>query len=228
MRRWLVPAVFGAAAIGIGARAIESVHSSVAHPGGRVILIALYLGLRTGVALAFAVFTVGRAQPHKRSRRPLALIACMVAMGTVISFQPPDAATASGLVLAGDALAVLSCVWLLAAVLTLGRCFGVLPEARGLVTAGPYRLVRHPVYLGELGACSGLALASPSLFNAAILAIFLAAQIVRMGFEERALAAAFPDYAAYAAHTPRLLPLRLAAPRWPRLLLSPERTRDAG
>jgi protein-S-isoprenylcysteine O-methyltransferase Ste14 len=98
---------------------------------------------------------------------------------------------------------------MLASVLALGRCFGVLPEARGLVTRGPYRVVRHPVYLGELGAAAGLVAGAPDRWNLAAMAAFVSAQFVRMRLEERALQREFPEYAAYAAGTPRLLPRRL-------------------
>jgi protein-S-isoprenylcysteine O-methyltransferase Ste14 len=95
----------------------------------------------------------------------------------------------------------------LASVLTLRGCFALLPEARGLVTNGPYRLVRHPVYLGELGACASLVIAAPSVFNSVLLATFVLAQWGRMGFEERALTAAFPEYSRYAEETPGLIPV---------------------
>jgi protein-S-isoprenylcysteine O-methyltransferase Ste14 len=91
-------------------------------------------------------------------------------------------------------------------VLFLGRCFGVLPEARGVVRRGPYRLVRHPVYLGELGAWAGLAIAAPSVANGGVFAGLIVAQVVRMRLEERALAEAFPEYVAYASTTPSLIP----------------------
>ena len=112
-------------------------------------------------------------------------------------------------------MTLVSCAWLLVSVLALGRCFGVLPEVRGLVTHGPYRLIRHPVYLGELGACAGLVLASPSVWNFGVAAAFALAQATRMRLEERALLEAFPEYAAYAAGTPRLVP-RLGSPALPR------------
>jgi len=95
-------------------------------------------------------------------------------------------------------------------VLALGRCFGVLPEARGLVTRGPYRLVRHPVYLGEIAALTGLTIAAPAPVHVAMLAVFIFAQLTRMRLEEAALTEAFPEYAAYAARTSRLLPLPVA------------------
>jgi protein-S-isoprenylcysteine O-methyltransferase Ste14 len=73
---------------------------------------------------------------------------------------------------------------------------------------------------------AGLALAAPSGLNAAILAVFTAAQVVRMGFEERALAEAFPEYRAYAQRTPRLLPRIGAPPRRSRTPVTRTATAD--
>src|SRR5204863_7942272 len=120
------------------------------------------------------------------AREPVAFVACALAIAAVVAIGHPGAGSTATLV-AGEVLAVASCAWLLASVLALGRCFGVLPEARGLVTRGAYRVVRHPVYLGEIAACAGLALAAPSPRNGLVLAVFVGAQLVRMGFEERAL-----------------------------------------
>ena len=224
MGRWLLPGAFAVVTVTTAEVTVQAIIHAIDHPGTRAALLASYHLLRTAIVFAFTVFTVNRDEPHTRARRPLALGACVVAMGCVFSFGAP-VHSSPWLALAGEVIATVSCVWLLASVLALGRCFGVLPEARGLVTRGPYRLVRHPVYLGELGACCGLAVTSPTVMNGALLAVLAAAQVVRMGLEERALTRAFPDYASYAARTPRLLPrLGLPGVAGP----SPQLARNAG
>jgi protein-S-isoprenylcysteine O-methyltransferase Ste14 len=47
-------------------------------------------------------------------------------------------------------------VFALYVVIELGRSFSVMPEARRLVTNGPYSVIRHPVYLGEAVALAGV------------------------------------------------------------------------
>jgi protein-S-isoprenylcysteine O-methyltransferase Ste14 len=208
-RHWaraVVPALFALAAAGKTGHAVEVTYHAVSQPTMRAWLVALYALLQTCVALAFAVFTVGRAGPRRLSRSPVAILACAVAIVGVLAFNGPSRSTPEGLMLIGEIVAIASCAWLLVSVCFLGRCFGVLPEARGLVTAGPYRVVRHPVYLGEIGACAGLALAAPSPVNTAVLGALFLAQAVRMRLEERALCDAFPEYEAYALSTPRLVP----------------------
>jgi protein-S-isoprenylcysteine O-methyltransferase Ste14 len=211
-RHWaraIVPALFSIAAAGKAFHAIDVFADAVSMPTSRAWLLALYALVQTAVALAFVVFTVGRAVPRTPSRSPVAFLACTAAMAGVLAFEAPTHTTPEGLVLIGELTAIASCAWLLVAVSFLGRCFGVLPEARGLVMTGPYRVVRHPVYLGEIGACVGLAIAAPLPINALVLGTMILAQAVRMGLEEQALSEAFPEYRAYAARTPRLIPTDL-------------------
>jgi len=69
----------------------------------------------------------------------------------------------------------------------LGRRFGVVAANRGLCTFGPYRWVRHPIYMGYLFTHVGLCLLSPSLWNLALFACVYALQIPRILAEERML-----------------------------------------
>jgi protein-S-isoprenylcysteine O-methyltransferase Ste14 len=206
MRRWAVPALFLTATVMVGAHAWHQVVAAGGHPDGRHLLLALYGMLRTAVVLAFAAFTIGRAEPHRRSRDPLAFAACAAAVLAVFAMASPAQGTARLLLAAGDGVAVCGCVWQLVSVLALGRCFGLLPEARGLVQRGPYRLVRHPVYLGEITALVGLTIAAPQPRNLLLLAVLVAAQLIRARYEERALSDAFPGYTGYMETTGRLLP----------------------
>jgi protein-S-isoprenylcysteine O-methyltransferase Ste14 len=195
------------AAAGVtGAHAWHTVVSAENNADLHHVLLALYSLLKTAVAAAFAACTIGRAKPHSRARDPLAYLACGVALSVVLATAGPTQRTAPALLAVGDAVAVCGCLWLLASVLVLGRCFGILPEARGLVRRGPYRFVRHPVYLGEITAFAGLTLAALVPRNVALLAVLVLAQVTRAHFEERALSAAFPEYVGYMKTTGRLFP----------------------
>lgn len=80
----------------------------------------------------------------------------------------------------------------------LRQAFSITVEARVLVTQGPYRLVRHPVYLGEIIAVAAVCLWRFSLINVVLCAMFITLQLMRAGMEERKLTAAIPAYADYA------------------------------
>jgi protein-S-isoprenylcysteine O-methyltransferase Ste14 len=92
------------------------------------------------------------------------------------------------------------------AVLELGRSLSMLPEARRLVTNGPYSVIRHPLYLGEAVALVGVTLQYLSPWALALLALQCIFQLERMKNEELVLSRAFPEYRDYAARTVRLLP----------------------
>lgn len=206
MTRWLAPGAFGLFALATAATMLASVEAAAGDPTLRTGAVAGYWALKLAVVSAFTYFVLVREPARRPARDPVAFAACAAAIIAVVALEAPSKATATSLVVAGDVTALVACVWLLAAVLALGRCFSVLPEARGLVTSGPYRFVRHPVYLGEIGAAAGLVLASPTARNLVAAAVFAVAQAVRMRLEEVALAGEFSEYAAYAARTPRLIP----------------------
>jgi protein-S-isoprenylcysteine O-methyltransferase Ste14 len=125
----------------------------------------------------------------------------------VVAYLPIDAAASTATLLASSAVVMLGTLFTIWSLATLGRCFGLLPEVRGLVVRGPYRLVRHPVYLGEVIASLGSLIAKPHPLIVATLIVFVLLQYWRTVYEERALAAAFPsDYPAYRRRVPRLVP----------------------
>ena len=70
---------------------------------------------------------------------------------------------------------------------TLGPRFGIAPAARGLVAIGVYRLVRHPMYLGELLLRGVLTIANPAQ-GLVPLAILILLQVLRILREEKIIA----------------------------------------
>ena len=92
------------------------------------------------------------------------------------------------------------------AVLALARSISIMPEARQLVTRGPYALVRHPLYVGEMVATFGLALQYLMPWALLLFGVHCLFQFQRMKYEERVLLQAFPHYGNYMARTARLVP----------------------
>jgi protein-S-isoprenylcysteine O-methyltransferase Ste14 len=125
----------------------------------------------------------------------------------LVGYLPLEETTATDALLASIVVVVLGTLFTIWSLATLGRAFGLFPEVRGLVVRGPYRMVRHPVYLGEITAALGLLIARPHALTVAVFAAFVLLQYWRTIFEERALGAAYPDeYAAYRRQVPRLVP----------------------
>lgn len=81
---------------------------------------------------------------------------------------------------------------------SLRRSFSITVEARQLVTSGPYRFVRHPVYCGEILAAAAVTAIRFSFANIALLALFTAIQLYRTSLEEKKLSATFPEYRGFA------------------------------
>ena len=88
----------------------------------------------------------------------------------------------------------------------LGRSFSILPEARKLVAAGPYRIIRHPLYLAEFVSTLGIMLQFRQPWAAGIALVTIVLQLRRMEFEEDVLRQNFPGYGEYQQLTARLIP----------------------
>ena len=142
-----------------------------------------------------AVFLARRA-PRTVSRRALDWIAAYAGWLTSFLVRPGGYHLAWG-VAVGFWLQVLGLsLWALA-FLKLARSYGIVPADRGLVTGGPYSVVRHPLYSAYVLGGLGYLMQSLSIRNAVIDAIAIGWQLVRISAEERHLAGA--EYAAYRA-----------------------------
>lgn len=71
--------------------------------------------------------------------------------------------------------------------LTLRRSFGIVAANRGVKAAGPYRIVRHPMYLGYVISQTGFILAGPTLENLLVIAFCWTTFVLRISAEERLL-----------------------------------------
>jgi len=160
------------------------------HPSVLSVLLALHNALLAGMYL--------RRYPTVRYDRKGLMLGLLAAALPTAAPLP----TAPGLPLTLAALVGYALI--LWSLLTLGGRFGIAPADRGLVTSGPYRLVRHPMYLGELLLRGALAISAPDLVMALLLTLCLAGiQVLRILREERVIR----GYEAYAEQTRfRLLP----------------------
>ncbi|MGY4171681.1 protein-S-isoprenylcysteine O-methyltransferase Ste14 [Bradyrhizobium sp. USDA 4518] len=163
----------------------------------------LFLGL-------VAVTTITRLVPIKKSKgietRISALLGTFLSIALAVlpkvELDPIWSMLSTALILVATSLCIVVLRWL-------GKSFSILAEARRLVTDGPYRIVRHPLYLCEMVALVGVTLQVFSPLAVLIAIAVVAIQCRRMFNEERILRLAFPEYEAYAARTPFLIPVRL-------------------
>ena len=81
------------------------------------------------------------------------------------------------------------------------------PTEGGLVTTGPYRLIRHPIYTAVCLFTVPGVIAHWSAVSVICGVLVLASAFLRVFLEEKMLVGRYPEYRQYAAHTPRMIPL---------------------
>jgi len=96
----------------------------------------------------------------------------------------------------GVCVTFLGSIFALLATWNLGRCYGVLPIARGLRTNRMYGVVRHPIYASYIVMDIGILLAFPTVWNFGVFVMAIGLYILRIQFEENVLEG-FNRHAAY-------------------------------
>ncbi|BBP44044.1 methyltransferase family protein [Thiosulfativibrio zosterae] len=90
----------------------------------------------------------------------------------------------------------------------LGR-FNIIPDPRpdsSLVQAGPYRLIRHPMYASILLFFIPLVIEAPSMLRWGLLGILIVDLFIKLHYEESLLKIQFSDYADYQTRSRKIIP----------------------
>jgi protein-S-isoprenylcysteine O-methyltransferase Ste14 len=149
-----------------------------------------------------------RTQPEVQDRSLFSSISVVVAYAypyaqvAYLRWVPGSPAWPEG----GLVLVVLAAFLSFTSLFSLGRLFGVWPALRGLAMRGPYRLVRHPMYLAYVIADIGYNLQEWNLGTALLVMAGWASLFYRIHAEERILCQdpGWSTYVALVRH--RLLP----------------------
>jgi len=206
----LVPAlIFSVFLAGKALLAFDAV-AALGRDGLRAISLLYLLTQLLGLAYftLLVVLYVVRLPKRAGDGRPQTIFASFFGTFAILLVtQLPGVPLRHDLLPASDALVLLGLAYTVWSLSYLRRSFSILPEARRLVTDGPYALSRHPLYLGEAVAGIGLTLPTVGWPGAILIGLFLLAQYVRIRAEEAVLARQFPEgYASYRRRVPRYLP----------------------
>ena len=172
----------------------------------------LLAGVLTTAFYCLLIAAFLRRSPAKATH-PSSVAAVAAAAATWLPFSIPllPHGTASGAALiAANVLLAGGMAFSVWAIRYLDRSFSMIAQARRVVRSGPYAIVRHPLYTGELVALLGTALSRPTVWVFAVWAGIFGLQVYRASREETILAATLEDYQDYQQNTPQLIPLAVS------------------
>lgn len=178
---------------------------NLAQPSAYLGPLSQALGLAYFTLLAFLY--VIRLPKRAGDARPwVILVSFFGSFSILLAAVLPGVTTRTALVLPAALISAAGLAYTLWSLAYLRRSFSILPEARRLVSGGPYGLSRHPLYLGEAAAAVGILIPTIGWGGAGLLVLYLLSQYLRIVAEERVLESTFPDYAAYRERVHRYLP----------------------
>ena len=139
--------------------------------------------------------------------KAISILGLVVMIGALIGlYEIGVLFTAQPLAIALQLIAIALMVW---ARVTFGRRSfhaAANPTAGGLVTTGPYRIIRHPIYTAACLFGWGPIVVHWSLVSVALGILLLLGALMRMMCEEQLVKQTYPEYAEYAKVTKRMVP----------------------
>jgi len=197
---------FALALIWFAQGSVSAVRATRLAPGGDL-LAAVHVATVAAILFISGSLFLLRGEATGRSAGVVPKLTALVGTWSIIAltalpltWRPGWLLTASTV---GVILAYAVVIW---ALLTLRRSLSIFAEARQLIRHGPYALVRHPLYAAHILCYALILLPRIGLPALLIAGAGIAAEILRARTEEGVLSTAFPEYAAYAAATPRFVP----------------------
>lgn len=153
-----------------------------------------------------ALLTITRSPAKAQADGVLPRIAAFVGTympWTIAFFGKTDQALPN---LASTACVLIGMIMMLITIRHLGRSFSLVPQARNVVQTGPYRWIKHPLYLAEEIAVLGVVLRNPTPLTAFLLVLHIGVQVCRILYEEDLLRRNCPEYSSYEASRWRVVP----------------------
>jgi protein-S-isoprenylcysteine O-methyltransferase len=178
----------------------------------------IFIWIVAAIWVAFIVYFSVVGARAKRDTTPQLRKTLVLTLAIIAAFLLPHlpvfhfvnfAPVSPALSIAGVVLTLAGHALLVAARHTLGDNWSQMVSAKEgheLVTGGPYRYIRHPMYTGTLIALTGSAIVvgGPFVF---VLLVLTPLFLWRTGAEDRLMAQLFPnEHPAYKARTKKLIP----------------------
>jgi protein-S-isoprenylcysteine O-methyltransferase Ste14 len=130
------------------------------------------------IQAALTAFFLVMHRPVERIAHPIISVIAWVCALLPLAFDSQGAETLYSIP------GLLLVLWSL---LSLRRAFSIAPEDRGIIMRGPYRFIRHPMYLGELLSLLGLCISAMKVWNWLLFVLFARLILLRIAAEERVL-----------------------------------------